>query len=82
MVGQVAKIPKGNGKPGCASLRLVHMLDDLGKMFFASMWTARPRQRVTHSFGFVADRRREEAQLIIQIACWRLHQIGYSSITI
>eukprot|EP00972_Heterocapsa_arctica_P106804 15733273-Heterocapsa_arctica.AAC.1 len=51
-------------------------------MFFASMWTARPRQRATHSFGFIADRRREEAQLIIQVACWRLHQIGYSPVSI
>ena len=27
-----------------------------------------------HSFGFVPHRRREEAQVIIQVAVWRFHQ--------
>ena len=81
-MAMAALLPKHNGKTGCNSIRLVHVLDDIGKSFFAYLSRKAHHTYDDHSFGFVPHRRREEAQVIIQVAEWRLHQAGYSSISL
>jgi hypothetical protein len=63
---------------GCLGLRLIHILDAFGKAFFAGIWTQIAPGIDSHCFGFVKHRRREEAILVIKLACWRLVALGHS----
>ena len=82
LTAMAALLPKYNGKVGCNSIRLVHVLDDIGKSFFAYIWRKAHHTYDDHSLGFVPHRRREEAQVVVQVAVWRRHQVEYSSISL
>ncbi|CAE8593443.1 unnamed protein product, partial [Polarella glacialis] len=70
-------IPKYNGKPGVLSYRLLHLLDPVSKAWNAALWR-RKNFRLGHTaFGFIAGRRREEANMLVRIMIHRLSKAGF-----
>ena len=80
----VALVKKA-GVPGPAGRRVVHLLDPIGKGFFAGMLQRKKAQRGDRrqhhwDHGFLPGRRREGAILVELLGAWKLRRLGVSSI--
>eukprot|EP00972_Heterocapsa_arctica_P061257 9032339-Heterocapsa_arctica.AAC.1 len=60
-----ATIPKGNNKPRCASVRLIHILDDIGKAWASSVWSWSSSVAPANNFAYLPQQRREAAVLVM-----------------
>eukprot|EP00972_Heterocapsa_arctica_P033979 5003264-Heterocapsa_arctica.AAC.1 len=69
-----AAIPKHNNKPKCASVRLIHILDDIGKAWAFSVWTSFSSFAPDNHFAYLPQQRREAAVTVMRNALWRLAQ--------
>ena len=72
---QGAQLDKQNGKPLCHGIRLVNMLDPMGKHFYRHIWRqGRPLASRDYAAGYAKSKSREEA--ILQQLCLghRLHK--------
>ena len=56
---QTIQLDKCNGKKGCSSLRLIHLLDPVGKSFFESIWDKCSPTTWDFAYGFTPGKRRE-----------------------
>eukprot|EP00972_Heterocapsa_arctica_P098326 14509954-Heterocapsa_arctica.AAC.1 len=65
-------VPKHNAKTGCASLRVLHLLDPFGKDWNSMIWERYPKPWEDNSMGYIPGRRREEASLVIRAEQWHL----------
>ena len=74
-----AQLGKNNGKKGCAAVRLINLLDPVGKMFFSFLWGRSREERRHGSYGFYKGRRREQAILVQNVLTWKLRTLkaGY-----
>ena len=61
---QAAQLGKSNGKKGCKAIRLINLLDPIGKVFFTLIWQLSPESTCDFSYGFQRGKRREQAILI------------------
>eukprot|EP00972_Heterocapsa_arctica_P095423 14072534-Heterocapsa_arctica.AAC.1 len=62
-LSQAAPISKHNGKEGCQGMRLLNLLDDMGKAWSLQLWQ---RAKITYdpcSYGFIPGRSKEGAIL-------------------
>eukprot|EP00972_Heterocapsa_arctica_P112234 16430652-Heterocapsa_arctica.AAC.1 len=69
-----ATIPKHNNEPRCASVRLIHILDDIGNAWAFSVWSSFPCTAPANNFVYLPLQRREAAVLVMRNALWRLAQ--------
>ena len=60
-VSQTAQLAKMNNKKGCAAIRLVHLLDPVGKGFFKGLWDRHVFTNWDFAYGFSRGKRREAA---------------------
>eukprot|EP00972_Heterocapsa_arctica_P017985 2658588-Heterocapsa_arctica.AAC.1 len=74
-IGLGCPLPKYN-KPSCLGLRLIHLLDDIGKCWHAVMWRYASPKFAQHSYGFIKGLRRQDAILQTQIAAWLANAMG------
>ncbi|MEC8878205.1 MAG: hypothetical protein VX554_03375, partial [Candidatus Thermoplasmatota archaeon] len=84
VVGDLAALPKNNGKTGVKSLRTLYMLDPVGLTMGALVKTAVPQGQPGEMYhaaqsGFTPLRRREEAQLAPNTIRTRAAAAGLSS---
>ena len=70
------QIGKGNGKTGCAAIRLINVLPPDGKVFFSQMWARATPREIPWAYGFYTGRRREQAILVQNALGWRLRRLG------
>ena len=83
-LAQAAQIDKQNGKQGTAGIRLIMMLDPLGKAYYWMMHQRTSELKTPFGYGFYAKRRREQAILVHHAVVGRLlsaMQMHGSSIT-
>ena len=60
---------------GCSALRLINLLDPVGKAYNKVLWSRRPdTERRHYSCGFLSGRRREQAMAQQWCLGWRLHK--------
>ena len=72
---------KKSSMPGPKGKRVVHILDPVGKGFFAGMVSRRaPAPPTMMDHGFLANRRKEGAMVVQMSAAWRAANMGYSFI--
>ena len=60
-VSQTFQLDKMNNKKGCAAIRLVHLLDPVGKGFFKGLWDRHLPTNWDFAYGFSKGKRRETA---------------------
>ena len=60
----------GNGKKGCKAVKLINLLDPLGKVFFTDLWERARPCGCYFSYGFYKGKRRESAILVQNAAGW------------
>ena len=73
------QLDKQNGKAGTLGIRLIMMLDRLGKCFYWLMHKKTTEAKVPFSYGFYANRRREQAILVHHAVTGRLLQAARES---
>ena len=54
-----ALLGQSNGKTGCSAVRVINLLDPIGKMFFNTHWKRAKDVRYGNCYGFYKDRRCE-----------------------
>ena len=69
---QTAKIDKHNGKEGTGGLRLINMLDPMGKMFYGQLEAQGQDEWYDYAYGYYDHRRREQPLLVHYAVTWRL----------
>ena len=72
---QAAQLGKANGKKGCKAIRLINLLDPIGKAFYTLIWRLSPEAPCDFSYGFQPGKRREQAILIQNTVGWKLRQL-------
>lgn len=77
LLSQACAIPKFNNKTGTDALRLLHMLDPLGKCWVSGIWRQQKFNLPSWAFGFVPKRAREEAAITLRALSHRLLHAGY-----
>eukprot|EP00971_Amphidinium_carterae_P061491 1217141-Amphidinium_carterae.1 len=79
---QCVQLPKENGKRGCEGIRLIHLLDPVGRAWYAGLMSKIRAPVYPWACGFMKHRRREQA--IQQQACllWRAAQQHSSTMTV
>ena len=80
---QGTQLDKRNGKPSCQGIRVVNVLDPMGKHFYRMLWRRGKSQAARdYASGYVRHRSREEA--ILQQCCLghRLRKAGVGHATL
>jgi len=75
-VSSTVQIPKSNSLPGCRGLRLIHLLDPIGKTWSRYLWDLTPHALGNSAIGFAKQRRREQAVLQLRCMLWELSRVG------
>ena len=57
-------------------MRVINLLDTVGKMFFSTLWKCATDVREHNSYGFYKERRREQAIVVQNAVTWKLRHIG------
>eukprot|EP00972_Heterocapsa_arctica_P093367 13772887-Heterocapsa_arctica.AAC.1 len=79
-LSQACPISKHNGKEGCLGMRLLNLLDDMGKAWSLQLWQRACHEYDICSYGFIPGRRKEGAILQVNCALWRAHRIHRSTV--
>ena len=71
---QSAKLDKHNDKEGTKGLRLINMLDPMGKLFFSEIERRTKEDAYAFAYGYHELRRRKQALLVHNAVTWRLRE--------
>ena len=71
-LAQSAQLEKHNGKPGTLGIRLIMMLDPMGKAYYRRLHTRTQDTKTHFGYGFYTNRRREQAILVHHAVTGRL----------
>ena len=75
---QTVQLNKRNGKAGCTAIRLIHLLDPVGKGFFKGIWDRHNQRDWDFAYGFAKGKRRESAILQQRVLRHTLRRRGHS----
>ena len=73
-LSDAAQWDKHNGKEGPAAVRLINMLDPMGKLYYCLIFKGVEEDAYYFGYGFYQDRRREQAILVHHAVTWRLRE--------